>query len=187
MINDDERRQIIEVLRRPQALADGMEQRIRAIEDRLEIEGLIHRYGYLCDFRLWDELMDLYTDDIERVLGGTLTEYVKGKAALLPLYQNLPLPNKDGVGGAPPPEQLNTYEVKHLITGIVVNVHGDEASAIGRYTISAEGIVDGEQRRGTHDGSYEFRFRRTPKGWKFCYMLVVSGNAGNPMFQRSGS
>lgn len=186
MIGDAERQQIIDVLRRAQPSPKDTEERLQLIEDRLEIEQLIHRYGYLCDFRLWDELMDLYTDDIERVLGGTLVERVKGKAELRPKYEALPLPNKDG-SGPPPAEQLNSYEIKHLITGIVVNVQGDEASAVARYTISAQGVIDGEARRGTHDGSYEFRFRRTGEGWKFYYMLVVSGNAGNPMFQRSGS
>ncbi len=186
MIGDAERQQLIEVLRRPRAAPRDIQERIRLIEDRLEIEQLIHRYGYLCDFRLWDELMDLYTDDIERVLAGTLVERVKGKDELRPKYEHLPLPNKDG-NGPPPAEQLNSYEIKHLITGIVTDVRGDEASAVARYTISAQGVIDGELRRGSHDGSYEFRFRRTAEGWRFCYMLVVSGNAGNPMFQRSRS
>ncbi len=74
--------------------------------------------------------MDLYTDDIERVLGGTLVEQVKGKEALRPLYESLPLPNRDGGKGAPAAQQLATYEVKHFITGIVVDVRGDEASAV---------------------------------------------------------
>lgn len=186
MIGDAERQQLIDVLRRPPLAPAGIEERVRLIEDRMEIEGLIHRYGYLCDFRLWDELMDLYTDDIERVLGGTLVERVKGKDELRAKYEQLPLPNRDG-NGPPPADQLNSYEIKHLITGIVLDVRGDEASAVARYTISAQGVVEGELRRGSHDGSYEFRFRRTGGGWKCCYMLVVSGNAGNPMFQRSGS
>ncbi len=184
MISEAEKGQMLEVLRsaaQGRGRADG---RLQAVEDRLEIEALVHRYGYLCDFRQWDELMDLYTDDIERVLGGTLVEQVKGKEALRPLYESLPLPNRDGAKGAPGAQQLATYEVKHFITGIVADVRGDEASAVARYTISAEGEVDGQLQRGTHDGSYVFRFRRTPDGWRFCFMLVVSGNAQNPMFQR---
>lgn len=40
------------------------------------------RYGYLEDARRWDDMLALYTDDIERVLAGSLVERVQGKAAL---------------------------------------------------------------------------------------------------------
>ena len=36
-------------------------------------------YGYLEDARRWDDMLALYTDDIERELAGSLTEIVRGK------------------------------------------------------------------------------------------------------------
>jgi len=182
VISEAERRQMQEVLAPGPPSPRDADGRRRAVSDRLEIETLIHRYGYLEDFRMWDELLGLYTDDVERVLGGTLEQHVVGKDALRSLYESLTLPGDR----APSYAQLAALEVKHMITGIVVRLSGDEASAVARYTISAEGPVDGNVARGTHGGSYVFHFRRTPSGWKFRHMLVISGNAQNPMFQRSG-
>jgi SnoaL-like domain len=182
VISEAERRQMLEVLAPAGPASRDAEGRWRALRDRLEIESLIHRYGYLEDFRTWDELLDLYTDDVERVLGGTLEQHVAGKEALRALYESLTLPGDRAASSS----QLASLEVKHFITGIVVQLRGDEASAVARYTISAEGPVDGSLARGTHDGSYVFHLRRTPAGWKFRHMLVISGNAQNPMFQRPG-
>lgn len=182
MISDAERGQMQEVLAPDDVGSPDAESRWRALTDRLEIEALIHRYGYLEDFRMWDELLDLYTDDVERVLGGTLEQHVAGKEALRALYESLTLPGDRARSYS----QIASLEVKHFISGIVVQARGDEASAVARYTISAEGPVDGAPTRGTHDGSYVFRFLRTPSGWRFRHMLVISGNAQNPMFQRSG-
>lgn len=180
MISEVERNRMLEVLSRPAATPANPEGRARAVEDRLEIEALIHRYGYLEDFRLWGELLDLYTDDVERVLGGTLEQHVVGKQALRELYESLALPTASAASH----DQISALEVKHFISGIVVHVDGDGAEAVARYTISAEGPVDGETRRGSHDGSYVFGFKRTGGAWKFRHMLVISGNAQNPMFQR---
>jgi hypothetical protein len=182
VISEAERRQMHEVLAPAEAAPRDAADAWQAVVDRLEIEALIHRYGYLEDFRMWDELLELYTDDVERVLGGTLEQHVAGKEALRALYESLTLPGERAASFS----QLASLEVKHLITGIVVRLGGDEASAVARYTISAEGPVDGRLARGTHDGSYVFHFRRTSTGWRFRHMLVISGNAQNPMFQRSG-
>ena len=182
MISDEERQQVLDVVRRAEAAPVGLEERLAAVEDRLAIEALFHRYGYLEDFGRWEELVDLYTDDVERILGGTLRQHIKGKAARLEEYARPSLPGKDGRQGDVGASDRQQLEIKHLITGIVVNVQGDEASAVARYIISAQATVGGEHRRGMHDGSYEFRFRRTPDGWRICRMLVISGNAQNPMF-----
>lgn len=180
MISEAEREQMLSVLRRP---VRGSGDRLRDIEDRLAIQDIFYRYGYLEDFGLWEELTELYTDDVERVLGGTLSQHIKGKKALLEEYNNPSLPHRDGGQGKVSGEQTGPIEIKHLITDIVVHVDGDQASAVARYIIAADGVVGGEQRRGMHDGSYEFRFRRTPEGWRIHFMLVISGNAENPVFK----
>jgi len=81
-MNDEEMRVLLEVVQRPERPRATPEERLQALEDRSAIRALIMAYGYLCDARRWDDLLALYTDDIERVLAGSLTERVRGKAAL---------------------------------------------------------------------------------------------------------
>ena len=91
-MQDTELAQIIEIFQKPEPVRSTLEERVQAIEDREAIRQVLIGYGYLCDARRWDELLEHYTDDIERVLGGTLTERVKGKEALRKLYVAPALP-----------------------------------------------------------------------------------------------
>ena len=77
---------ILDVARRTERPRTTVEERVDAIEARRTIHDLVMLYGWLCDARLWDELLDHYTDDFERTLLGTLDEHVKGKEAIRPLY-----------------------------------------------------------------------------------------------------
>lgn len=38
-------------------------------------------------------------------------------------------------------------------------------------------------RRGSHEGSYVFEFRKDAGTWKFTRQLIVTDNAHNPMFR----
>ena len=74
--------EVLDVIRMSERARDAIDDRIQALEDRRAIRELVMRYGYLEDARRWDDMLALYTDDIERVLAGTLVETVRGKAAL---------------------------------------------------------------------------------------------------------
>ena len=63
-------------------MTNDLEARVARAEARQQIRDLIMVYGYLEDARRWDDMLALYTDDIERVLAGSLVETVQGKAAL---------------------------------------------------------------------------------------------------------
>lgn len=183
-MQDAELAQFIEIFQRPEPERTTLEARIQAIEDREAIRQVLVAYGYLCDARRWDELLELYTDDIERVLGGTLTERVQGKAALRELYLAPALPHA-GEGEAPPASQLNTYELRHLIVGDLVRLDetGTRGWAIAAYSLVASSDV-GEFRRGQHEGGYIFEMRRCDDGrWRVSRMTVFSENARNPLFQ----
>ena len=69
-------------LNRQEPRRGAVAERVQVLEDRHAVRDLIMTCGYLRDARRWDDLLDLYTDDIERILAGSLEERVQGKAAL---------------------------------------------------------------------------------------------------------
>lgn len=185
-MQDDERQQFVDVLRMQRAEPATLEERIRAIEDRQEIYDLIVEYGWLSNFRLWDDLLDRYDDDMERRQGGSIEGMTRGKENFRASYERPTLRRRAGTGPeVTSPDRLGSYEFKHLISSVLIKLQGDKASAVARYVLSAEESSGEETKRGSHDGSYVYRFRRTPEGWKFTYQLCVTENASNPLFAAS--
>jgi hypothetical protein len=70
--------------------------------------------------------------------------------------------------------------------GDVIRVSDDGLTAIAavQYVLVAT-RNDGSDgyRRGSHEGSYVFGFRKEGGTWKFCRQLIVTNNAHNPMFR----
>jgi ketosteroid isomerase-like protein len=185
-MNDAEIALLLDVVRAPEKPRTSLEARLTHLEDVRSIQDLVLAYGWLCDARRWDELLDLYTDDFERFLVGTLEEHLVGKEALRERYEAPVLPRKGGAGGPPPASQVNAYEIRHMIHPPVVRVSddGNEATAAAVYSIVATSGDGAELRRGEHEGGYIFGFRKVPDvGWRFCRMVVISENARNPLFQ----
>ena len=156
---------------------------IERLEDRAQIYDLVMAYGYLEDARRWDDMLALYTDDIERELAGSLTEVVRGKAEL---RDRLVTPVMEAKSGrvAASQEQVEQLGLRHLIFSVAVEVAvgGTSARASAQYILVA--TRDGERgfERGSHEGFYEFEFRRVDDAWRFSRQLIVTNNAHNPMF-----
>jgi hypothetical protein len=187
-MTDDELALLLAVVRTPERPRTTLDERVRLLEDHRRIADLVMVYGWLCDARRWDELLDLYTDDFERILVGTLDEHLKGKDVLRERYERPVLPRKGGEGGPPPAEQLNAYELRHMIHPPVIRVSdsGDHATAAAVYSMVATSGNGDDLRRGEHEGGYVFEFRREPRvGWRFYKMVVISENARNPLFRSS--
>src|SRR3954463_1101203 len=101
-MNDDEIEMLLAVARTPGRARTSLDERIQLLEDHRQLHDLVLTYGWLCDARRWDELLDLYTDDFERFLVGTLEEHLVGKEVLRQRYIAPVLPRKAGEGAAPP-------------------------------------------------------------------------------------
>lgn len=185
-MTDEELGELLAVVHRSERERTTLEERVELLETRRAITDLVMRYGWLCDARRWDELLDCFTDDIERVLLGTLDERVQGKARLRELYKQPKLPRKEGVGGSPPTAaQINQYELRHLIHPPVVRVSDDgvTATAATVYSLVATAGEASDFRRGVHEGAYIFDFRREPgPAWCISRMVVITENARNPLF-----
>ena len=180
---------LLEVVTRAERPRRGTDEQLTALEDRRAVRDLIMVYGYLCDARRWDELLALYTDDIERVLAGSLTERVQGKAALREKLIAPTLQHRAGDGAAPPPEHLVTLGLRHLMASDVIRLSDDgtTATAAVQYTMVATADDERGFRRGAHEGSYVFEFRKDDGVWRFSRQVVTSENAHNPMFQREST
>ena len=180
----DEQGALLEALGRPQLQPRTAEERLQAEEDREAIRDLIMRYGYLEDARRWDDMLALYTDDIERVLAGTLVETVRGKAAL---RERLVAPVMEARSGRAAAAQadLDRLGLRHLMTSDVVLLAEDGTSAVAvvQYVLVATRTDESGFRRGAHEGSYVFDFRKESGVWRFARQLIVTHNAHNPMFR----
>lgn len=186
-MNDHDTAALLEVVQRPERARTTVEERTQALDDRQSIRDLIISYGYLCDARRWDELLDLYTDDIERVLAGSLVETVKGKDALREKLVAPTLERSAAEGASAPatPAHLLTLGLRHLMASDVVRLGDDGTSATAAVQYTMVATADGPDgfRRGAHEGSYVFDFRKVDGTWKFSRQFIVSDNAHNPLFQ----
>jgi hypothetical protein len=172
---------------RPERVRTGLEERVQAIEDKERIRELLAEYAFLCDMRRHDELYERYTEDVERRLGGTLTEVVKGKAALRERHANPVLQRKANMPG---PERANgassiaDRNPRHLLSSTIVRLSddGSQAWASAYYSLAVTRTKDGEFARGIHDGSYLFSLRKVGADWKVEKFTVFTEHAFNPLF-----
>jgi hypothetical protein len=187
-VRKEEHDALIEILSRTERPRTSVEERLQLLEDKETIRDLISQYGFLCDAGRWDQLLELYADDIERVLAGTLDERVKGKDKLLQLYKSPVLPMKSD--GAEPKARVEAkrdrpgeFAARHLISHDSIRVSDDdtEAWAAVQYSLVLT-FTDGQTfDRGAHEGAYVFTFGKIDGAWKFTKMVVIANSAFNPM------
>jgi hypothetical protein len=180
---------VLEVFRRAETPPADLEGRLRWWEDKAAIRELVLLYGYLCDAAAWDELLDCYTDDIERTLGGTLSEHVVGKEKLRELYVAPVLPTASGDGSLGANAALHSYTFRHLIVGEIVRIgdSGDDAWASARGQLVGVDKGTAGFRRGVHEATWIFALRREQHRWKIAKLWVYSEGAHNPLFAREES
>ena len=189
-MTDDELNMILDVTRMKERPRESLEERVQLLEDHRTLTDLVMRYGWLCDARQWDELLELYTDDIERVLTGSLEEHVQGKEALRQLYLRPVLPVKHGGDG--PRERLDAsatqgqLSARHLISHHVTRVSDDgrEAWSAVQYSLVLERTHGDDHERGVHEGAYLFRFLKQDGRWKVRKLTVIANSARNPLNRR---
>ena len=180
--------EVLAAVQRPERHRDTLEERVAAAEDRAVIRDLIMAYGYLEDARRWDDMLAMYTDDIERVLAGSLVETVRGRDALRERLFAPVIINKSGDAPPPSQEHLDALGLRHLMTTDVIRLSDDGLGAIAAVQYMMVATREGADgfRRGSHEGCYVFEFRKDGGTWRFCRQVIITDNAHNPMF-RGGS
>jgi hypothetical protein len=163
----------------------GAEDKLQLVIDKQRIQEMINEYAFACDSRQWEVLDELYDENIERVMSGTLNETVQGRANLIALHRNPPLPRAEGVDTERRDlTKFEGLEIRHLIGTAMTRVSGDnkKAWALCHYQMALTGRTDGMWEHGLHEGTYLFSFSKDTGNWKFIQHLIWTNNAANPMF-----
>jgi hypothetical protein len=183
----DEREILMENVLRPERRRTTVEERLQVFEDKERIRDLIMEYAFLCDADMHDELYDRYTDDVERHLGGTLTETVRGKAEVRHRQENPILQRQPGMPGPPTASQGMRDQIKprHLMSTAVVKLSDDSTEAWASVYFSLASLRDWPSgtSRGIHDGGYLFAFRKEAEDWKISKLMVFTEIAHDVNFQ----
>lgn len=161
------------------------EELVQYLADKRRIEDIISEYGVACDSAGWDVLQEIYDENIEREMTGTLAEVVKGRDKLIELHRNPVLPRAPGVqtvnvGLA----RFKERELRHLISTKIIRVSDDnkKAWAFCYYQMAVVGKDDAGWHSGSHEGTYIFSFSKDTGAWRFTQHLIWTNNAVNPMF-----
>ena len=127
---------------------NDLERRVRAIEDRLEIEDVIIRYANAVDFQDDELLESCFTDDATASFAGVPAG--PGGAAIVAFLVSL--------------RGVAVIGSTHRFGNVVVDFDGDEADVQSRAVVYG---VRGDPLQLRMRGiTYNDHFVRTPKGWR---------------------
>jgi len=164
---------------------EGLEDKLTLVIDKQRIIEMINEYAFACDSRQWDVLQELYDENIERVMSGTLNETVRGRDTLIGLHANPALPRAEGVDMEKRDlAKIKGLEIRHLIGTQMVRISDDNQSAwaLCHYQMALVGQENDQWEHGLHEGTYLFSFSKSSGVWKFTRHLIWTNNAANPMF-----
>lgn len=163
----------------------GVEDKLQLVIDKQRIVEMINEYAFACDSRTWSVLEELYDENIERVMTGTLNETCRGRDTLIGLHANPPLPRAEGVETEKRDlSKIQGLEIRHLIGTQMLRISDDnqKAWALCHYQMALVGQTNGAWEHGLHEGTYLFSFSKATGRWKFTQHLIWTNNAANPMF-----
>jgi SnoaL-like domain len=136
-----------------------LKTQVQAVQDRLEIQQLIVEYGHLLDTHDLVGYSNLFARDGEWIGG---FGRAKGPQAILAMMNRY-------IGTAP----FDAANVKgfHLLTNIIVHVHGDHATGWSRIIYMVRNKDD--KPAPAMGGHYDDTFVREDGHWKFQRRLVM--------------
>jgi ketosteroid isomerase-like protein len=129
---------------------NDLERRVRAIEDRREIEDVIVRYANACDFQDDEMLGSCFTDDATASFAGVPVG--PGGAAIVAFLASM--------------RGMPIIGSMHRFGNVVVNIDGDEADVQSRAVVY--GVRGDPQQLRLRGISYHDRFVRTAAGWRIA-------------------
>jgi ketosteroid isomerase-like protein len=137
-----------------------LEQQVRDLQDRLELQDLVHRYAQFNDYAVdADELTNLFTDDA--VLVGVFRDDISGAVALRRYAESII-------------EMRKSVPYRHHVSNILCTVSGDEAHMTAFFIlVYRHGIYDGAvQLSRVYYGDFEFVARRVAGQWRISRRIV---------------
>lgn len=143
------------------ARVDALERRLQATEDVQAIERVTRAYGYYLDKALWDEALDLFTEDCSVEISALGVYVGKKQAGVL---------FKDLLGKGPALSDENGLVwgrlYNHMIVQGIVHVDEDGRNASGRWRCFMQ-IAEFGKSAVWGEGPYEIRYRKGDDGiWR---------------------
>ncbi len=170
---------LLGIVGRPRPRPADADALVRLLDDEAALRDLIMRYAFLQDLGRFDEFLALCTDDVERVLSGTLDQHARGKDDL-----RAKLAEPVTVAGEHAVLAPADVRSRHLITDEVIRVADDgaHAAAVAQFAVVLT-PAQGEFRHGQHEGTYLFEFRKEDGVWRFSRQVINSSTARNPLMR----
>jgi uncharacterized protein (TIGR02246 family) len=149
---------LISLLMMPVLAQDtALAARVKALEDRMEIERVLLNYGRFLDARQLANYAGLFAKDGEWT-GGFGT--VKGQKAIQEFMEK-------NIGTAP-----NRAGTHHILTNFAIDVAGDKATAWSRWMFVVA-TADGKPNP-SQSGHYEDKLVREDGKWKFAQRIAFT-------------
>jgi ketosteroid isomerase-like protein len=178
-VSENDRQDVLHVDDRA---SGSLEERIARLEAKERILEMMMEYSHYCDVGDWDRVCALYTDDVERVLTGTLSERVRGRDKIHQLYLNPVLPRREDGKSV---TRAANMTVRHFVGTPVVRLApgGRQAFVTSYFTLLESKEDERGFARSAHEGSYIFTFVKQGDDWKIQKMVVETEIAHDPFFR----
>ncbi len=162
----------------------SLEGRIERLEAKETLRDLVMQYAHYTTNREVEKLLALFTDDVERVLLGSLTGITRGKPKMREWYNNPILPARDGRSLPSSRAIPGSRTTRNLVGSPVVRLSDDGKE--GWLTAHFSSTNSGETKegfvRGVHEGSYIFWFVKQSDGWKIKKWVCETEVAHDPAY-----
>ena len=170
----------IDVIKMKEKRPATLEERVERLEAKQTITEIVMAYSQLHDVPDWEAFMDYCTDDIERVVSGSVTARERGKKELLATYQRgQVLTRADGSRIV----YDSSLKRKHLVVTPVVRIsdNGQEGWYASYVSLVSTKEVDGEHLRSAHEATIVLNFVRQGDDWKIRKMLLNTEIGHDPL------
>ncbi len=131
---------------------------LQFLRDKEEIVQLTNSYAHALDYREWDLLRGLFTEDVHTNFGGIENDGVDAFVEMV----------KSFLGGCGPSQ--------HLFSNHCVEVNGDEATAVFYGRVMHAGVDEQKDVLFDFWGEYRDELVRTPSGWRVRQRTQVPFN-----------
>ncbi len=147
-------------------LREDLAREVRRLQDKAEIVDLVHRYSYLVDHRLYDELVELFTEDCLVDYGPGIAPPIKGRGILRTMFGS----------DAPPTGARPGFVVtSHHNANVLITFDDDDRATVLTSVYAWHQTTHGENPRVW--GYYHDVAVRTPVGWRLAQrQLRAAGN-----------
>lgn len=135
--------------------ADNIEQQLQRMQAELDLKALINAYHWRADQFDWQGWSECFTEDAEFDFVGAFG-VMRGRDEIRETCKG------------------NMDHIYQVMQHIMVNLHfelGDADNASGRGNLIFIGVPDASKQDQNYmsGGRYEWRFKRTPQGWKIAH------------------